>query len=129
MRLGINNKSETSEISIKGKTGNIIEQMGNNDIGDSVTKRKPFVFREFFEGFFSSHSHGIIIMNHVQRGLNRINKFNGKIITCPVPEKRYSLADYIPCCIKTDFIFFAEFEEFAGTAVIGVFKTKRGKEE
>jgi hypothetical protein len=123
MRLWINSKTKTSEIFIEGETRDIIKHMSNYNIRKSITKRKPFVFREFLKDFLGSAPRGIFIPDNMQQWLHRINKINRKTIACAVSEKRYSLADNIPRGIKRGFILFAEFEKLTGAAVIGVLRT------
>ena len=120
MRSGINNKAETSEITVKGETGHIVEQRRDNHIGDSIAKRKTLVCRKSLEDFFGGAPRGSVVKNYVQRRFDFIKKLNGKIIIRPVPEKCSGFADNVPSGLKKDFIRFAEFKEFACTVVVGV---------
>ncbi len=126
---GINQQSKISEVFIKRKTGHVFKHMSDYNIRDGVTERKRLISGKLFKNLFRRRSYGIVITNNIQRGLDGIEKFHGKFITCPVSEKRYSLADYIPCGIKRDFVFPERLKNFSCAVVIGIFRAKRGKEK
>lgn len=120
MTLRINRKTETSEVTIKGKAENIIEHMRDNNIRQCITKRDSFIFRKFSKKLFSRKSDRIVAVNYMQKRFDRFKKFNGSVEICTIPEKGNSLAYYVPCGIKGYAGITAIFEYLAGFLVIGV---------
>jgi hypothetical protein len=120
--LRIDSETKTFKIPVKRKAGDVVKQMNDYNIRYGITKRNPFVLREFFEDFLSRSSYRIVIIHNKQGGLDTFKKLNSKMIACPVSQQSNGFAYNIPCGIKHDRIVFTVFKDFSGTVVIEVFR-------
>lgn len=118
--LRINSQPEASEIFIKSQTWNIVKQMGNDNIGDRVTKGKSFVLGEFFEDFLSRGPDRVIVFHDKKGRFYCRQKGDRYLITCTVSEKGDRFADDIPCRDKRYLVLSTMFKEFSSPVIVGV---------
>jgi len=120
---GINCQAEGFKIPVKRKAGDVVKQMNDYNIRYGVTKRNPFVLREFLEDFLSRSSYRIVIIYNKQGGLDTFKKLSSKMIACSVSQQGNGFTYNIPCGIKHDRIVFTVFKDFSGPVVIGVVRS------
>ncbi len=118
----VNSKAEASEVPVKRKTEDVIEQMNNYNIRDGITKRDSFVYGNFFEYLFCRYPDRIIIVDYEKRRLYYFQELHSQFITGPVSQKRYRLTDDIPGGAERNSIIRAVLEEAFGLFIIRVFR-------
>jgi len=86
--------------------------MNDYNIRYGITKRNPFVLREFLEDFLSRPSHRTVIIYNKQGGPDTFNKLSSKMIACAVSQQSNGFAYNIPCGIKHDRIVLTVFRRY-----------------
>gem|GEM_PF-4659117 len=127
--LWIYGQTEASKVSVKSKAWNIVEQMSNNYIRDSITKGQFFIFREFFKNLLSSSPYRVFISDNIKTWFHCLQKSNSNIIVYPVSKKCNSLTYNIPGSIKHNIIALTVLQQYPGLFKINILWTKGGKEE
>lgn len=120
---GINCQAKGFKIPVKRKAGDVVEQMNDYNIRYGITKRNPFVLREFLEDFLSRSSYRIVIIYNKQGGLDTFKKLSSKMIACAVSQQSNGFTYNIPCGIKHHRIVFTVFKDFSSPVVIGVVRS------
>ncbi len=121
--LGKNSEAKAFKVSVEGETGDVVKKMNDYNIRYGVTKRNPFVLREFFEDFLCCPSYRIIIIQNKQGRFDALKKINGKMIACTVSQQSNGLADNIPSGVKLDRVVFTVFKDFTSPVIIRVVRS------
>jgi hypothetical protein len=128
-RLRKHGQTKASEVVIEREAGSMIEQRGNYDKRDRITKAESMITSVRAKNLFGFAPHTVAIDDDVKPGFHVGQKGEGSLKVVPVPEQRHGFADDIPGGAKRRAYRGRFRDKRSSSCMVGVFRIEAGIEE